>query len=77
MSLDGTAVNKHNFILPTLGAKLQDLRKEIHTGRGFAVIRGLDAAKFGVGDLTIIYMGIASYISDQIGRQDGSGNALG
>ncbi|CAN8099777.1 unnamed protein product [Discula destructiva] len=76
--LEGTSINKENFVLPTLGAKLHGLSQEVHQGRGFAVVRGLDANKFpgGVGDLTMVYMGIASYISDQVGRQDGSGNAL-
>lgn len=79
LGVDGTDINKNNFVLPTLGPKLDSFRKEVYTGRGFIVLRGLDAAGLGLdnGEMTVISMGLASYISDIVGRQDGSGNALG
>lgn len=64
-------------MLPTLGAKLHKLSKQVHRGLGFLLIRGLDAANFSVVDLTVVYMGISAHIANIVGRQDGSGNALG
>lgn len=77
LGLDGTKINKSNFLLPTLGPKLHTISQDVHNGRGFAVIRGLEPANFCVEDLTMIYMGISSHIADTIGRQDRNGNALG
>lgn len=77
LGLDGTKITKSNFLLPTLGPKLHTISQEVHHGRGFAVIRGLEPANFCVEDLTMIYLGIASHVADRIGRQDRNGNALG
>jgi hypothetical protein len=75
--LDGNLVNQENFPLPTLGAKLRALSVDIHSGRGFHVIRGLNPDDYSVEDLTIIWLGVQSYIADQFGRQDDRGNMLG
>ncbi|KAI3329435.1 Clavaminate synthase-like protein [Xylariaceae sp. AK1471] len=74
--LDGNQVNQDNFPLPTLGPKLQILGHDIHSGKGFHVIRGLDPDDFSVEDLTIIWLGVQAYIADQCGRQDHRGNML-
>lgn len=60
-----------------LSAKLESIRDDVYEGRGFAVLRGLDPAHFPIEDLTMIYMGISSYVGDMIGRQDKPGNCLG
>ncbi|KAK3986710.1 hypothetical protein QBC44DRAFT_247637 [Cladorrhinum sp. PSN332] len=73
---DGDAINPCNFPLPTLGLKLADLSRDIHNGQGVAVIRGLDPASFSVEDLTMIYLGVSSYIAEHRGRQDKRGNML-
>ena len=70
-------VSKSTFVLPTLGSKLHDVAMDVHGGRGFAVIRGLDATKYAVEDITILYLGIQSYIAEERGRQDSRGNMLG
>jgi hypothetical protein len=75
--LDGIQVNQDNFPLPTLGPKLRTLSYDIHSGKGFQVIRGLDPDDFPVEDLTIIWLGIQAYIAEQRGRQDHRGNMLG
>jgi len=77
LELDGNLVNQENFPLPTLGAKLRALSLDIHSGRGFHVIRGLNPDDYSVEDLTIIWLGVQSYIADQFGRQDDRGNMLG
>lgn len=66
-----------SFPLPTLGRKLKALSNDVHNGRGFCVIRGIDPASYTVEDLTLVYLGIQSYIADQRGRQDKRGNMLG
>ncbi|KAI0394006.1 Clavaminate synthase-like protein [Xylariaceae sp. FL0594] len=74
--LDGNLVSQENFPLPTLGVKLRAISVDIHSGKGFHVIRGLDPDDYSVEDLTIIWLGVQSYIADQFGRQDDRGNML-
>ncbi|KAI0164712.1 Clavaminate synthase-like protein [Xylariaceae sp. FL1272] len=74
--LDGILVSKDNFPLPTLGCKLQNLGYDIHSGKGFHVIRGLNPRDYSVEDLTIVWLGIQAYIADERGRQDHRGNML-
>ncbi|KUI67834.1 hypothetical protein VM1G_02709 [Cytospora mali] len=76
LGLDGSKVNYGNFELPSLGKKLQKLSLDIHNGRGFSVIRGLNPAEFSVEDLTLAYMGVSAHIADKRGRQDRKGNML-
>ena len=60
-----------------LGKKLDDIRLEIYQGKGFGLIRGLDPGNHSSVDLTMIYLGIQSYIANRCGRQDEKGNMLG
>jgi hypothetical protein len=60
-----------------LGPKLEKLAHDIYNGRGFCLVRGLDINKYSVEDLTMIWLGIQSYIAEQQGRQDKNGNMLG
>jgi hypothetical protein len=77
LELDGSEVNRGNFPLPTLGAKLEKLAFELYNGRGFCLVRGLDAKKYSSEDITMIWLGIQSYVGEQLGRQDKNGNMLG
>jgi hypothetical protein len=74
---DGDLVEPTNFPLPTLGPKLKELSGDVHSGKGFCVIRGIDPATYSVEDLTLAYLGVQSYIAEQRGRQDKRGNMLG
>jgi hypothetical protein len=74
---DGDLVEPANFPLPTLGPKLRELSRDVHNGRGFCVIRGINPASYSVEDLTLAYLGVQSYIAEQRGRQDKRGNMLG
>ncbi|TQN74500.1 Taurine hydroxylase-like protein SAT17 [Colletotrichum shisoi] len=76
LGLDGDVVNKDNFPLPTLGATLDCIARDVHHGKGFAVVRGIDPQKHSVEDLTVLYLGIQGYIANQRGRQDKKGNML-
>ncbi|KAG5982310.1 hypothetical protein E4U43_006461 [Claviceps pusilla] len=77
LGLDGDLVCRQNFLLPTLEKDLNHLRDEIHSGKGFGLIRGLKPQRYSVEDLTTIYLGLQSYIANLKGRQDKKGNMLG
>ncbi|CAF3551505.1 unnamed protein product [Fusarium graminearum] len=76
LGLDGDCVSRDNFPLPTLQPLLDGVRQDVHQGKGFGVIRGLDPKKYSVEDLTVLYLGIQSYIASGHGRQDRKGNML-
>lgn len=73
----GDLVTQETFPLPTLRYVLQDLCNEVHNGKGFFVLRGLDPEKYSVEDGMVIFLGIQSYIAGQRARQDDSGNMIG
>ncbi|KAJ4369025.1 hypothetical protein N0V83_006107 [Neocucurbitaria cava] len=57
-------INQETFDLgnPELAHKLSLISKEIHQGRGVAVLRGLDAANFNDEEAVIAFAGVCSYI---------------
>jgi hypothetical protein len=75
--LDGNLVSPENFPLPSLQNVFQGLKDEIHRGKGFFVIRGLDPKKYSVEDGTIIFLALQSYIGNQRATQDDKGNVIG
>jgi hypothetical protein len=77
LGLDGDMVSPETFPLANLGPRLRQARRDVYEGRGFSVIRGLDAQKYPVEDLTMIYLGVQSYVCSLQGRQDKKGNMLG
>jgi hypothetical protein len=76
LGLYGNEVTPDTFPLPTLGSKLQQVARDIHRGRGFAVVRGLNPDEFSPEDNVLVFLGISSYIGVQRGRQDEEGNML-
>nr|CEG05038.1 unnamed protein product [Fusarium clavum] len=76
IGLDGDLICRENFPLPTLGLKLDVIRLDIYQGKGFGLIRGLDPGDHLTVDLTMIYVGIQSYIANRCGQQDEKGNML-
>jgi hypothetical protein len=50
---------------------------ELHDGKGFVVLRGLDPSRYSVEDGLLVWLGIQSYIAEQRARQDDKGNMLG
>ena len=77
LGLDGDLVSRDNFPLPNLGLRLDKIRRDVYDGKGFGVVRGLDPQKYCVEDLTVLHLGIQSYIATRHGRQDKKGNMLG
>ncbi|RXG45554.1 hypothetical protein VDGE_03163 [Verticillium dahliae] len=73
---DGGNVTRDTFKLPVLGDTLRQVSQDVNSGRGFAVVRGLDPRKYCVEDLTLLYLGIQVYIANEQGRQDKKGNML-
>lgn len=76
LALGGDHVTRENFPLPALAERLAQVSRDIHSGRGFALVRGLDPKKYPVEDLTLLFLGIQSHIADTQGRQDKKGNML-
>ncbi|RFN46997.1 hypothetical protein FIE12Z_8723 [Fusarium flagelliforme] len=76
LGLDGDLICRENFPLPVLGLKLDVIRLDVYQGKGFGLIRGLDPGDHSAVDLTMIYLGIQSYIANRCGQQDEKGNML-
>ncbi|SPN98751.1 related to TfdA family oxidoreductase [Cephalotrichum gorgonifer] len=74
--LDGNEVSIANFPLPKLMGRLSQACKDLHNGKGFFVISGLDIDAYSVEDSVVIYLGLASYIGDQHGLQNRGGDVL-
>lgn len=74
--LDGNEVSRSNFPLPNLGHQLDAICKDVYQGRGFAIVRGLDVDAYAVDDMTIVYLGISSYVAERRGKQDHRGSML-
>ncbi|RKU42713.1 hypothetical protein DL546_002986 [Coniochaeta pulveracea] len=76
LQLDGDHLDRENFPLPTLGLKLNLLSLDVHRGKGFCVVRGIDPRCYSVEDLTLVYLAVQAYVAKQRGRQDKRGNML-
>ncbi|KAH8891471.1 Clavaminate synthase-like protein [Thozetella sp. PMI_491] len=76
LGLDGDLVTPENFPLPTIRPKLEALSQEVHHGRGFGLLRGINPASYTVEDLTLISLGLQCHVADHFGRQDRCGNML-
>ena len=74
--MNGEEVNRTNFPLRNFGDRLKSLAVDVHLGKGFCVIRGIDPKAHSLEDNTIIFLGISSYIGERRGRQDRLGNML-
>jgi hypothetical protein len=69
-------VTSETFPLPTIQRQLAQASLDVHQGRGFAIVRGLDARKYTAEDNVTIFLGIANYIGEQRGVQDKRGSVL-
>jgi len=63
-------VNQTTFPLPTLSPLLREEAKNLSSGRGFFVLRGLKPDIHSIEENIIIYTGVSSYIGPIRGRQD-------
>ena len=51
-----------DFPLPTLGPRLAAVARDLDTGRGCLLIKGLDVVGYHEGEITDIYCGIGRYL---------------
>ncbi|MBB3182442.1 TauD/TfdA family dioxygenase [Variovorax sp. Sphag1AA] len=54
-------LERRHFELPRTTAFLQDAREELRSGRGIAILRGIDASRYSVPELEMIYWGIGTH----------------
>ena len=55
---------------------MQRLAVELHHGRGFFLLRGLDSNDYSANDNAILFLGLSSHIAPKRGRQDEAGSML-
>ena len=65
-------VSQSTFPLNALHEKLRAISRDIHTGFGFKVVRGIPVDAHSREETFIIYAGVASHIAPVRGRQDNS-----
>jgi hypothetical protein len=70
-------ISQETFPLPTLHPILRERSHEIHNGRGFFVLRGLDVDRYSREDNILIYAGVSSHIGSLRGRQQDQRQADG
>ncbi|KAK3115809.1 hypothetical protein LTR53_004486 [Teratosphaeriaceae sp. CCFEE 6253] len=61
LGLDGSEIDSSNFPLPATHKFLQGIAREVHEGRGFAVLRGLNARRFNIEDNILLFLGLSSH----------------
>jgi hypothetical protein len=74
--VDFPAITPAAFPLPTLGAFLRDLRRELRFGRGFLLLRGIPRERYSADDMARIYYGLGSHIGTAL-PQSWQGELLG
>jgi hypothetical protein len=70
------SASRVDFSLPRLAPLLDTVRRELETGRGFVLIRGLPVGRHSVGELGTIFYGIGTYLGVVV-AQSASGDRLG
>ena len=69
-------VGRSNFPLPTFSEKLAQYEKEIRAGRGFVVLRGLNATDYSDDEVGLIFWAIGAYLGIPV-TQNPRGDLLG
>ncbi len=69
-------IGQSDFDLPGLGPKLIDIREQVVSGRGFALLRGLPVNEWSVRESSIAFLGLGSYFGNPR-SQNGKGHLLG
>ena len=70
-------MDRKSFPLHQLGRTLDGIADDVHNGKGFCVLRGLEPDRYRLEDGMIVFLGIQSYIAERRMRQDEVGNMLG
>ena len=69
-------IGREDFPLPTLGPRLETLRRELLHGRGFVRLRGLPMERYALEDAAAIYWGIGAWFG-RPRSQNARGHLLG
>jgi hypothetical protein len=69
-------IDRFEFPLPTLAARLPELLEEIQSGRGFVVLRGLPVDRYADREVETIFWGLGAHLGDGL-RQNATGDLLG
>jgi hypothetical protein len=77
LNLPFQQVAQSTFPLPHLSKKLRALAEELHNGRGFFTLRGLNPEHYSQEDDRIIFLGLSSYMGEKRGIQDDAGHIFG
>ncbi|KAH8694634.1 hypothetical protein BGZ61DRAFT_33097 [Ilyonectria robusta] len=67
-------INRDNFPLPTLTSPLNAMADDLHNGKGFTIIRGLNSPT--PDHDSIAFLGLSAYMAPQFGRQDQDGSMI-
>src|SRR3546814_6012180 len=73
---DMLSLKQADFPLPALAATLARLRHDILAGRGFALLRGIDASEYSLLELALLYRGIGAHLGEAV-SQNAKGHVLG
>jgi len=57
-------ISQDTFPLPSLGPVLSDLSRELHSGRGFFVLRTIPVSSYTRTENVIIYAGVSAYVGN-------------
>jgi hypothetical protein len=69
-------LTRADFPLPALGARLSDMLRELESGCGVMLLRGLPVARWGECDSMMVYWGISIHLGEVTG-QNAAGESLG
>ena len=69
-------IAKADFPLPTLGRKIEELRREVNDGRGFVLLRGFPVEGFSFEEAAMMYWGLGTYLGSAR-SQNTRGHLLG
>ena len=69
-------ITPEHFVLPTLGPRLAGLRRDLRSGPGFALMKGIDVDRYTEQDLRRTFVGIASHLGITV-SQSFRGDYLG
>ncbi len=74
--LDIAQLAREDFPLPTLAARLDELRHALLHGRGFALVRGLPIERYSRLEAATIFLGLGSHLG-RARSQNAKGHVLG
>ena len=74
--IDILDVSRAAFPLPTLGPVLEGIRRELLSGRGFVLIRGIPRQNYATADMATIFWGIGAHFGRAV-SQNAKGHVLG